>query len=517
MSDAVACPACQKVLPDSVVKGPAQAVVRCEGCATLLLWSHGKVVRSARSSSPSTLMGMQVQKPPAPAAMPSRPAPKATLMGIPSAPEPAKPAPPVPKKEEAKPPQKPVIAAAVPQPAKAMPGPMENPSEWFDEAAVVQFDEDDEPTKVGSEPEPLPPLDPQPTSLTARKPDLPAQKTVMGASPAQQKTVMAPAPALPKTPAPAQQKTVAAPAPVLPKTPAPAQQKTVTAPAPILPKTPAPAQQKTLIAEPPKPAEQKTLIAEPPKIEPPKIEEPRAATPTPTPLGGAMEPVLDLSSDRRRPPIVYAAIAAGGALVLVLAMFFAFRGGKPEPPKPSVVAEKAPEPPPKPAVVVEKAPQPPPKPAVVAEKAPEPPPPAHRTQPEPPVEVAAVEPAPSSHRKRTLGGKKVVLEDDTRSAPVEKPQEDPAQVERAREAYKKGNEKLFSGNSAGAIESYKESLSIYPGYVAGYRGLGLAYAQSGNSAEALKALKTYVKTVPNAHDVPLIMKRIERLEKNPQD
>ena len=95
------------------------------------------------------------------------------------------------------------------------------------------------------------------------------------------------------------------------------------------------------------------------------------------------------------------------------------------------------------------------------------------------------------------------------SAPA---QDDPAQIERAREAYKRGNEKLFSGNSTGAIAAYKESLSIYPGYVAGYRGLGLAYAQEGNTSEALSALRTYVKTVPNAHDVPIIKKRIEHLE-----
>ena len=29
----------------NALHGPAQAVVRCDGCSTLLLWSHGKVVR----------------------------------------------------------------------------------------------------------------------------------------------------------------------------------------------------------------------------------------------------------------------------------------------------------------------------------------------------------------------------------------------------------------------------------------------------------------------------------------
>jgi tetratricopeptide (TPR) repeat protein len=131
--------------------------------------------------------------------------------------------------------------------------------------------------------------------------------------------------------------------------------------------------------------------------------------------------------------------------------------------------------------------------------------------------VQVAEATTSRRRARTLGGKKVVLEGDTKAALPEPVKEDPAQVERAREAYRRGNEKLFAGNSVGAIEAYKQSLSIYPGYVAGYRGLGLAYAQQGNTGEALKALRTYVKTVPNAHDVPLLLKRIERLEKAPQD
>ena len=53
---------------------------------------------------------------------------------------------------------------------------------------------------------------------------------------------------------------------------------------------------------------------------------------------------------------------------------------------------------------------------------------------------------------------------------------------------------------------------MYPGYVGGYRGLGLAYAQLGDKARALQALKTYVAAVPGAKDVPLLKKRIARLE-----
>jgi len=53
---------------------------------------------------------------------------------------------------------------------------------------------------------------------------------------------------------------------------------------------------------------------------------------------------------------------------------------------------------------------------------------------------------------------------------------------------------------------------MYPGYVGGYRGLGLAYAQRGDTQKSLEALTTYVTTVPNAKDVPLLKKRIARLQ-----
>ena len=47
MSETV-CPNCSKPLSAKVVNGPAQAVVRCEGCQTLLLWSNGRVLRGQR-------------------------------------------------------------------------------------------------------------------------------------------------------------------------------------------------------------------------------------------------------------------------------------------------------------------------------------------------------------------------------------------------------------------------------------------------------------------------------------
>jgi len=115
-----------------------------------------------------------------------------------------------------------------------------------------------------------------------------------------------------------------------------------------------------------------------------------------------------------------------------------------------------------------------------------------------------------------LGGKKVIIDYQTRageSVPslVAQDSEDPA-VARARSAYLIGNEKLFAGDAAGAVEAYHEALGLYPGYVGGYRGLGLAYAQLGQTKQALDALKTYVTAAPMANDIALIKKRIARLQ-----
>ncbi|HEY5281731.1 MAG TPA: tetratricopeptide repeat protein, partial [Polyangia bacterium] len=71
--------------------------------------------------------------------------------------------------------------------------------------------------------------------------------------------------------------------------------------------------------------------------------------------------------------------------------------------------------------------------------------------------------------------------------------------------------KLFQGNTADAIVEFNEAHRLNPKDPAVHRGLGLAYAQSGKSAEAVKQLKLYLKAFPKAPDRTIIEKRIDQL------
>jgi hypothetical protein len=129
--------------------------------------------------------------------------------------------------------------------------------------------------------------------------------------------------------------------------------------------------------------------------------------------------------------------------------------------------------------------------------------------PKPAADKPAVKKAP------TLGGKQVVLEYDTQARegkPVPNAARDEqAAIGKARSAYTAGNSKLFAGDPDSAIQYYRQALAAYPAYVASYRGLGLAYAQKGDNASAVKALRTYVGAAPHAKDASLIRKRIQSL------
>jgi hypothetical protein len=81
----------------------------------------------------------------------------------------------------------------------------------------------------------------------------------------------------------------------------------------------------------------------------------------------------------------------------------------------------------------------------------------------------------------------------------------------ARAAYAKGNRLLLGGDTGGAIAAYEEAIRAAPASPAGYRGLGLAYEKQGNSAQATRAFRKYLKLAPGAEDHALIAERLQRL------
>ena len=122
---------------------------------------------------------------------------------------------------------------------------------------------------------------------------------------------------------------------------------------------------------------------------------------------------------------------------------------------------------------------------------------------------------PEKKKATPFGGKQVVLDYDTQAREA-KPvagatQDEQSAIAKARGAYATGNSKLFAGDADGAIKAYRQALAYYPAYVAGYRGLGLAFAQKVDNAKAVQALRTYVGTVPSAKDAAIIRKRIQML------
>jgi tetratricopeptide (TPR) repeat protein len=171
--------------------------------------------------------------------------------------------------------------------------------------------------------------------------------------------------------------------------------------------------------------------------------------------------------------------------------------------EPSAVAAKPAAEPAKPAVA-EKVPP--------SEKAGHPekgsgPRPGHGAKPERTGRVAAEGRAPSEKGKPSAGGSTPVTS-EPKSGPGSLKESD---FQRANDAYQRGNAKLFKGDTAGAIADFNLALGLNPKDPAIHRGLGLAYAQAGKSAEAVKHLKAYLKEAPKANDRATIQKRIDQL------
>ena len=110
--------------------------------------------------------------------------------------------------------------------------------------------------------------------------------------------------------------------------------------------------------------------------------------------------------------------------------------------------------------------------------------------------------AKADRKQRTLAAKRTT----TPTAPAERG--DP------RPPYERGNALLFAGDATGAIAAYRDAVNDAPTDPIGYRGLGLAYEQKGETASAIRALHKYLKLAPRAADRAIISRRIDRLSKN---
>jgi hypothetical protein len=82
-----------------------------------------------------------------------------------------------------------------------------------------------------------------------------------------------------------------------------------------------------------------------------------------------------------------------------------------------------------------------------------------------------------------------------------------------RPSYERGTSHLFAGDEAGAIAAFRDAVHKAPHDPIGYRGLGLAYEQKGDTTAAVRALRQYLKLAPSAPDRAIIARRIDRLSK----
>jgi hypothetical protein len=113
-----------------------------------------------------------------------------------------------------------------------------------------------------------------------------------------------------------------------------------------------------------------------------------------------------------------------------------------------------------------------------------------------------------AHQKHERHTRKVAMREPAAKKSAAAPSTDGSDP---RPHYERGNALLFAGDGKGAVAAYREAVKLAPNDPIGFRGLGLAYEQQGETAAAIRALKRYLKLAPNAPDRALIERRIERL------
>jgi hypothetical protein len=262
--------------------------------------------------------------------------------------------------------------------------------------------------------------------------------------------------------------------------------------------TPAPPPAQPAAPSPEKPADPTNTAAAPTNTaEPPKAETPAPAPAPPGPTNAdavkTQPPAAPVSGDPPKP----------GAIVPPR-----FDATKPEPARaePARAEPDRTEPPrtepvkpdptkiavaPRPAAP--RAEPPKPEPARAVEKKPPEP-------KKPPEKAVKHPPAPERVAKANPRAQPV----DPYAAP-ERPRLDPSA------AYRTGLQQYAHGDNAGALATFRGSLSSNPGFAPTWRGLGLVYEKMGNKGQARAAFKRYLQLAPSAGDADQIRDRMERL------
>jgi tetratricopeptide (TPR) repeat protein len=92
--------------------------------------------------------------------------------------------------------------------------------------------------------------------------------------------------------------------------------------------------------------------------------------------------------------------------------------------------------------------------------------------------------------------------------PPEEPVYDPLHAEKSIEV---GLYYMKKNNYDAAIERFQDAAKSKPNFARPYLLMGEAYEKKGARPEAVKALETYLKILPNAPDADKVRKRIEKL------
>lgn len=216
----------------------------------------------------------------------------------------------------------------------------------------------------------------------------------------------------------------------------------------------------------------------------------------------------DIPGGARKPWLLIGGGVGAVALIVIIVMMMRSKdepkvAATPSKPTPERV-EPVVKPPPEEvvAVVTPDAAEPSPPPEVVT------PPRTGRTSPDPRIPLGPE--APKTPKTPRIRGTKTPLVETGKATPAVVGTDTGEKSAKAQAAYKAGNQKLFAGDASGAIVAYRQVIAV--GSSSGYRGLGLAYAQQGDTANAIAAFKKYLQLSPKAADAALIKKRIAALQ-----